>query len=94
MSHDSHTIVPYRTFIIVWIALLVLTVVTVLVSRIDLGALNVWVAVAIASFKTSLVIAWFMHMKYEQWLFKLLLLITIVTLAVFIGLTFVDVLYR
>ncbi|HEY6011007.1 MAG TPA: hypothetical protein VIX18_06000 [Nitrospirota bacterium] len=36
----------------------------------------------------------FMHLKYEARLFKLLLLVPIVTLAVIIGLTFVDVGYR
>ena len=94
MSSDSHTIVSYRTFTLVWIALLVLTVVTVLISRVDLGALNVWVALAVASFKCSLVVAWFMHLKYENRMFKVILVITLVTVAIFIGLTFVDVLYR
>ena len=94
MSDDSHTIVPYRTFILAWIALLVLTVVTVVVSTIDLGALNVWGAVAIASVKSGVVVAWFMHMKYEHRLLKGLLMIALVTVAIFIGLTLVDTLYR
>ncbi len=93
-TEETHKIVPYRTFITVWIGLLALTVITVLASWIDLGALNVWLALAIASVKCSLVIAWFMHLKYENRFLKLIFLITLITLAVFIGLTFVDVLYR
>ncbi|HEY7745629.1 MAG TPA: cytochrome C oxidase subunit IV family protein [Desulfuromonadales bacterium] len=94
MSEQQHPAVPYRTFVIVWALLLVLTAITVAVSRIHLGALNIWVALGIASLKSALVIFFFMHLKYERLLFKLLLLLALVTLATFIGLTFFDVLYR
>lgn len=92
-SEVSH-IVPYRTFILIWIALLILTGVTVGVAQVDLGPLNVWVALAIATLKSSLVVAVFMHLKYEQRLFKLALLSALLILVVFIGFTFFDVLYR
>lgn len=92
-SEVSH-IVPYRTFILIWIALLILTGVTVGVAQVDLGPLNVWVALAIATLKSSLVVAVFMHLKYEQRLFKLALLAALLILVVFIGFTFFDVLYR
>ena len=39
-------------------------------------------------------IAVFMHMKYEGRLLRWLLFLALVTLAIFIGLTFFDVLYR
>jgi len=94
MSEQVHTAVPYRTFLIVWALLLILTAVTVAVSRIHLGALNIWVALGIASLKSSLVIFYFMHLKYERLIFKIFLLIALVTLAIFIGLTFFDVHYR
>ena len=42
MSEHTHEPVPYRTFILIWVALLLLTAITVAVSRIDLGALNIW----------------------------------------------------
>jgi cytochrome c oxidase subunit 4 len=94
MRLETSHIIPYRTFIIVWIGLLVLTGLTIAVAQIDLGALNIWVALSIASCKSALVVAVFMHMKYEQRLFKLSLLATLVILAFFIGFAFVDVLYR
>ena len=94
MSEDKHEPVPYRTFILIWCALLVLTVITVVVSRIHLGALNIWVALAIASLKSSLVIFVFMHLRQESKLFKIGLTTMLVILAIFIGLTFTDVLYR
>jgi cytochrome c oxidase subunit 4 len=94
VAAQEHPVVPYRTFVLVWLALLALTATTVAVSRLHLGALNIWVALGIASAKSALVIFFFMHLKYERPLFKLALLVTLVILAVFIGLTFFDVLYR
>ena len=55
-----------RTGIAVFVALLLLTVVTVLVSYVDLGLLNVVVALLIASAKASLVALFFMHLKGES----------------------------
>ena len=94
MSEQHEHIVPYKTFAIVWVVLLTLTGITVWVAQYNLGALNVWVALAIASLKSGLVVAFFMHMKYEQPLFKIALVSTLAILAIFIGFTFFDVLYR
>jgi cytochrome c oxidase subunit 4 len=47
-------------------ALLVLTVLTVVTSRIDLGAMNTVLALAIASCKAAVVALFFMHLKYEK----------------------------
>ena len=94
MSEEHAHIVPYKTFLIVWFALLLLTGVTVWVAQYNLGALNIWVALGIATFKSGLVVAYFMHMKYESLLFKLSLLSALAILAIFIGFTFFDVLYR
>ncbi len=94
MSEEHAHIVPYKTFAIVWIALLFLTGTTIAVAQYDLGAMNVWVALGIATVKAGLVVAVFMHMKHESILFKLSLLTALTMLAIFIGFTFLDVLYR
>ena len=94
MTEQHSHIVPYRTFILVWLALLILTGITVAVAQVNLGALNVWVALGVATLKSGLVIAVFMHMQYETPLFKLALLAALAILAIFIGMTFLDVLYR
>lgn len=94
MTEHTHEPVPYRTFILIWVALLVLTAITVAVSRVDLGALNIWVALSVASIKSSLVIFVFMHLRQESKLFKIGLLVLLAILAIFIGMTFFDVLYR
>ena len=94
MAEHKHEPVPYRTFILIWATLLVLTVVTVVVSRIQLGAFNIWAALTIASVKSSLVIFIFMHLRQESRLFKLGILTVLIIVAIFIGLTFTDVIYR
>ncbi len=87
-------VVSYGKLIRVWLGLLALTALTVWISRLDLGLNRVWGALAIASLKSGLIIAFFMHMKYEGRLLRWLLFVALVTLAIFIGLTFTDVLYR
>lgn len=93
-EHETHHVVPYHVFITVWIALLVLTGITVWVSRLHLGAFSMIVALAVASIKAGLVITYFMHMKYEKPIFRLMLYVAFLILAIFIGFTFFDVLYR
>jgi len=99
MSHPTDTpqsehIISYAKLTAVWLTLLALTGLTIWVSRLDLGAYRVWGALAIASLKSGLVIAFFMHMKYEGKLLRWLLFVALLTLAIFIGFTFFDVLYR
>jgi cytochrome c oxidase subunit 4 len=91
----AHHVVGYGKLIAVWLGLLLLTAVTVSVSRLDLGGINhVWGSLLIASAKAGLVIAVFMHMGYEGRLLRWLLFLALVTLAIFIGFTFFDLLYR
>ncbi|KAA0893480.1 cytochrome C oxidase subunit IV family protein [Oryzomonas rubra] len=96
MTSDTgaHHIVGYAKLAQVWLALLALTALTVLITRVELGGYKVLGALTIACLKSGLVIAFFMHMKYEGRLLRWLLFVALVTLAIFIGLTFFDVLYR
>lgn len=92
-THEQHGI-GYGILTAVWLALLALTALTVSVSRLDLGVNRIWGSLAIASIKGGLVIAFFMHMRYEGRLLRWVLFAALVTLAIFIGFTFFDVLYR
>ncbi|MFO7764891.1 MAG: cytochrome C oxidase subunit IV family protein [Pelovirga sp.] len=94
MSEETHEPVPYRTFILVWVALIILTGVTVGVAQFDFGAANIWIALSVASLKSALVLLIFMHLRQESLLFKIGILTMLVILVIFIGLTFTDVLYR
>ena len=93
-NESTEHILSYGKLTGVWATLLVLTTATALVTRVELGAWKVWAALAIACLKSGLVIAFFMHMKYEPRLFRVILFVALFTLAAFIGATFFDVLYR
>lgn len=62
----SEHIVEVSTYIKIFVALMVLTAVTVVVAFIDLGALNNFVMLAIAVIKATLVVLFFMHVFYSS----------------------------
>jgi len=84
----------YGKLAAVLITLLILTGVTVGVSYFDMGVYNVPIALGIACFKVSLVLLFFMHLKYESIAIKVSFLSTIGFLAIMISLTFLDIAYR
>ncbi len=84
----------YKTLLNVLLALLMLTGITVAVSFMDLGKLNVWIALFIASVKASFVLLFFMHMKFEGRVLVLSFLGTIFFLGIMISFTFWDVAFR
>jgi len=94
MNEKDQNITGYRTYFIVWICLLILTAATVAVSNLELGKHGALTSIIIASVKASLILLFFMHLKYERFLIKAMLLLTIMTIAVIVGLTFSDVWFR
>ncbi len=92
-EHTEHQ-VPSRTFVFVWIALLILTGVTIMAARLQMGEWSMLANLLIASTKASLVLWFFMHLKYERRMLKLLFLVPVLTITIIIGLTFFDIWYR
>ena len=90
MSHIS----PKSTYYAIFGALMALTALTVYVAFQHLGWLNFPVAITIALFKASLVVLFFMHVKYSSKLTKLLVASTFFFLASLFGLTMTDYLSR
>jgi len=91
-SHAAHHhIVPVPVYAAIFAALLVLTGVTVAVAYIDLGPLNIAVALAIAFFKASLVVLYFMHVKYSSRLVQLAAATGFLWLGIMLGFTLSDV---
>jgi cytochrome c oxidase subunit 4 len=85
-----------RTYVRVWVALVLLTGVTVSMAGMNLGRMSIVAALIIAAFKSGLVLNYFMHLKYEEklWFFRLIIPGTLALLILFIGLTFFDVAFR
>ncbi|MEP7009413.1 MAG: cytochrome C oxidase subunit IV family protein [Acidobacteriota bacterium] len=87
MSEHQPSLRPY---ILVFLALMVLTAATVLVAKFDLGAANDIVALVIAVTKATLVVLFFMHVKYSTRLTKLTVIGSVLWLAFLIGVTMMD----
>ena len=93
-KYEDHPLIGYGTYIMVWLALLILTGLTVTVAGLNLKNFAIVAAIFIAGYKSTLVLNYFMHLKYESALFKNMVYITIFTLVVIIGLTFTDISFR
>lgn len=84
----------YGIYVLVWLALIALTSITVTVAGVDFGKMALPIALFIAAVKSALVINYFMHIKFEEPIFKVFLLLSGMTLLVIFILTFFDVFYR
>jgi len=92
---ESHThITDYWVYGLILVILLALTFVSVHVIHYDVKAWTVAIALGIASIKGVLVLAFFMHLKFDNLLFKVLVAAVFMLFTTFILLTFVDYLYR
>jgi len=92
-GHAVH-VVPVRTYLLVFFALMAGTALTTAVAYIDLGRWNTVVALAIAVTKMTLVILFFMHVKYATGLTRIVILCGFFWLAIMVALTLSDELTR
>ncbi len=95
-AETSHHITSFKTYAVVYISLLVLTIITVAVSRVDLGMsfMNVIVAMLIASIKAMIVVLWFMHQKYESTLNRVTFFLAFFFVFIFFIFSAIDVFTR
>jgi len=90
----THPPVPYSLYFKVWIALILLTVLTVSVSYANMQQARILTALMIAAVKILLVVLYFMHIRFERLLYTYMIIVVIVTYGIFVSLTFSDYLYR
>ena len=93
-EHESEHILPVRFLGLVLGGLVLLTAITVCVSYVDWGFLNVPIALFVASSKATLVLLFFMHIKFEGMVIKVSFISTMLFLAIMISFTFWDVAFR
>jgi len=89
-KHEVH-IVPKRIYFALFFALIVLTWVTTYVSTLDLGRWNIFVALAIAIFKASLVVLFFMHVWYGSRMTKMIVTASIFWLILLLFFAMTDI---
>ena len=86
--------VPYQTFVKVWVLLLLITATLVYVSTSHHVKLSVPAMLMLTPLKAGLVFYYFMHLKYEKPFLKALVFMTLALLVLFIGFVFMDISFR
>ncbi|MBI2519825.1 MAG: cytochrome C oxidase subunit IV family protein [Bdellovibrio sp.] len=94
-EHSHFHVVPAAINFKVFLALIGLTILTVITARINLGGpWNIVLALSIACTKAILVFLWFMHLKYSHAINRVVIGSALFFLIVFLGLTATDVFFR
>src|SRR3954463_8884017 len=93
--HDDHHGISHVASVKVLLgtggALLVLTIVTVLATKVDFGAnINLAIAMAIAVLKATLVVLFFMHLRYDRLFHSVVFVGALLAAALFVGFTLMD----
>ncbi len=92
-DHAAHRIghvVPLKVLSGIFASLVMLTILTVAVSKVDLGEYNLVIALLIAVCKASLVVLFFMHMRWEKPFNGIVFIGCLIFVGLFIGLTLLD----
>ncbi len=87
-------ILPTGIYVGIWASLIVLTGLTTFASFIELGIFNIVVALLIATVKGTLVVLFFMHLKYSPKLTMVTVVVAIFFLFLLLGLSMTDYLTR
>ena len=88
----SEHVLPVRTYILTFVALMALMILTAFLSTVPMGReLNTIVALIIAAIKAALVLLFFMHLKYESYVLSTVVFVAgLFWLLIFFGLTIID----
>ena len=93
-AHPRGHVVSWKVYLAVFLALCVLTVVTVVATGYDFGPLNLIVALAVAITKASLVVLFFMHARYSPKLTGVVIAASIAFFVILVFLTWTDYVSR
>src|SRR6476660_802028 len=91
---SEHVITPVKTYVATFVALLILTAITYLVATQDFGWLNTPIALAVAFLKATLVVVYFMGLRYNTPLTKTVAVAGFFWLIILFGITMTDYLTR
>ena len=90
----QHHIVKYRTYILVLLGLLTFTGLSILVTSVELGPIAVGAALLFSSFKTTLVLTYFMHLKFDKPIFTIMVSVALFIFLSLLLITMLDYLNR
>lgn len=87
---EEHKIVSFKTYTIILLLLISFTLISVVVTKIDLGNISIIVALSIAAIKSILVFAIFMHLYYDKKMYSLMVAGVILVMTLVLIITFLD----
>src|SRR3974377_616775 len=98
-NHTEHTdyvghIIPAGRYVGIWVILMVLTAITVFAATLELGVFNIVLALLIATIKGTLVVLFFMHLRYSTKLTMVTVIASIFWLFILFSLTMTDYITR
>lgn len=89
--HGLSHVVPIKTLVATGSTLLMLTLLTVLATKVDFGAnINLAVALVIAVVKATLVVLFFMHLRYDRLFHSVVFVSALLAASLFVGFTLMD----
>ncbi len=94
MQTEENHIIPYRKFLVILLVLISLTLTSVALTQVYLGALTVVLALIIAAVKSTFVLRIFMHLKFESMFLSRMITAVSLLICVVITLTLLDYLFR
>ena len=94
MENEKHHIIPYKIYLLILALLIVLTITSVAITQIELSRWATAAALLIAGVKSSFVLIIFMHLKYDQRMFKIMAGLIIALVFVVITITMLDYAFR
>ena len=92
-TQTNHGEASTRRYVLLWLLLVTLTILTVGVTYLDMKKFAVFTAMLIASVKAGLVLMDFMHLRHGPRIHVAVFAVAMSLLAIFLVLTFADVLY-
>ncbi len=93
---SNSQVMTQQLYIKVFLAIFALTILTFVQAKLmspDLQSI-LWLQMVLALLKTFFIVAYYMHLKYESKLYKIIVLMAIVTLAIFFIITASDAIFR
>jgi cytochrome c oxidase subunit 4 len=92
-DHNNHISSDTSNWTVL-VILLILTTISILAIKIHLGAFTVALALLLASIKVTIVLTYFMHLKFENLLLRLMVGGVFLLFAIVIAITFIDYYFR
>lgn len=93
-SEAKHHIVPFRTYLLILLGLITLTLLSVEVTHIDLREYTVAMALIIAGVKSYFVLSYFMHLRFDKPMYRNMVLFVLAVFLAVVTITFIDYINR